>query len=89
LEPKEAENLTWSGFVPDRPSSLATGAHERVLWPALDARTRHDPTLSDMPTPRESSAPATPTFRKTLIRVMAVQVGAVVLLWLLQSHYTA
>ncbi|HTK54669.1 MAG TPA: hypothetical protein VL308_22410 [Gemmatimonadaceae bacterium] len=41
-----------------------------------------------MTSPRESPAPATPTFRTTLIRVMAVQVGAVLLLWLLQSHYT-
>ena len=55
---------------------------------ARDVRTRHDPTLPDMASPRESPAPATPTFRKTLIRVMAVQVGAVLLLWLLQSHYT-
>ena len=55
---------------------------------ARDVRTRHDPTLSDMTNPRESPAPATPTFRQTLIRVMAVQVGAVLLLWLLQSRYT-
>jgi hypothetical protein len=57
---------------------------------ARDVRTRRDTTrpFSDMTSPRESPAPATPTFRKTLIRVMAVQVGAVLLLWLLQSHYT-
>jgi len=42
-----------------------------------------------MTSPRESPAPATPTFRTTLIRVMAVQVAAILLLWLLQSHYTA
>jgi hypothetical protein len=55
---------------------------------ALHAHERRDLTHSDMTSPRESPAPATPTFRKTLIRVMAVQVGAVLLLWLLQSHYT-
>jgi len=37
----------------------------------------------------ESPARATPTFRQTLIRVMAVQVGALLLLWLLQSRYTS
>ena len=45
--------------------------------------------LPTMTTPSESPKPATPTFRSTLIRVMAVQVGALLLLWLLQSHYTA
>jgi|PersoiStandDraft_1058852.scaffolds.fasta_scaffold116226_2 hypothetical protein len=28
-------------------------------------------------------------FRKTLVRVMAVQIVSLVLLWLLQQHYTA
>jgi hypothetical protein len=44
---------------------------------------------SDMTSPPESPKPATPTFRTTLVRVMAVQVGALLLLWLLQSHYTS
>ena len=43
---------------------------------------------SIMTSPSESPPPSTPTFRSTLIRVMAVQVGALLLLWLLQSHYT-
>jgi hypothetical protein len=37
----------------------------------------------------DSPAPATTTFRKTLIRVMAVQVGALLLLWLVQARYTS
>ena len=28
-------------------------------------------------------------FRRTLVRVMAVQVVSLILLWLLQQHYTA
>ena len=28
-------------------------------------------------------------FRRTLVRVMAVQIVSLVLLWLLQQHYTA
>jgi len=40
-----------------------------------------------MTSPTEPPA-STPTFRRTLISVMAVQLGALVLLWLLQSHYT-
>jgi hypothetical protein len=43
----------------------------------------------DMPAPAETPRPAAPTFRQTLIRVMAVQVGALLLLWLLQRHYTS
>ncbi len=31
----------------------------------------------------------TPSFRTTLWRVMAVQLAALALLWLLQSHYAA
>ena len=31
---------------------------------------------------------ATPTFRTTLVRVLAIQTVALVLLWLLQSRYT-
>jgi len=41
-----------------------------------------------MTTPPESPAPAAPTFRKNLIRVIATQVGALLLLWLLQSRYS-
>jgi hypothetical protein len=36
----------------------------------------------------ESPPPAIPMFRQNLIRVMAVQVGALLLLWLLQSRYS-
>lgn len=32
--------------------------------------------------------PGTSSFRRTLLRVMAVQLGALLLLWLLQAHYT-
>ena len=57
---------------------------------ALDARSNPAiQPLRTMTTPSESPKPAAPTFRSTLIRVMAVQVGALLLLWLLQSHYTA
>jgi hypothetical protein len=57
---------------------------------ALDARLRQaiQPLPTTMTTPSESPKPAAPTFRSTLIRVMAVQVGALLLLWLLQSRYT-
>ena len=42
-----------------------------------------------MTTPPPSEVRATaPPFRTTLIRVMAVQVVTLVLLWLLQSRYT-
>jgi hypothetical protein len=33
-------------------------------------------------------APETSKFRSTLIRVMAMQVGALVALWLLQTRYS-
>jgi hypothetical protein len=36
--------------------------------------------MSDTPSPR--------LFRRTLIRVLAVQVATLLLLWLLQIHYT-
>ena len=56
---------------------------------ALDARlSQAIQPLPTMPSPTESPKPAAPTFRSTLIRVMAVQVGALLLLWLLQSRYT-
>ena len=48
----------------------------------------HDHLVLDMTSTPESPTPATPTFRQTLIRVMAVQVGALLLLWLLQSLYS-
>ncbi len=31
--------------------------------------------------------PAAPRFRRTLVRVMAVQLGTLLLLWLLQGRY--
>ena len=40
--------------------------------------------MSDTPAPRHGSR----RFRRTLLRVMAVQVVALVLLWLLQAIYT-
>ena len=43
---------------------------------------------SHMTSPNEPSAHTTPTVRRTLISVMAVQLGALLLLWLLQSHYS-
>jgi hypothetical protein len=33
--------------------------------------------------------PARARFRRTLVRVMAVQIVTLVLLWLLQQHYSA
>jgi hypothetical protein len=44
--------------------------------------------IADMTSPSKSPPSTTPTFRKTLLRVMAVQVITLVMLWLLQSHYT-
>jgi hypothetical protein len=41
-----------------------------------------------MTSPNEPPAHTTPSVRTTLIRVMAVQLGALLLLWLLQSHYS-
>lgn len=39
-------------------------------------------------TPSETEGtPAKPSFRTTLIRVMAVQVVALILLWVLQARY--
>jgi hypothetical protein len=40
------------------------------------------PTPDDDPTPRR-------TFRGTLVRVMSVQLVTLLLLWLLQTRYTA
>ena len=39
--------------------------------------------MPDTPQPH-----GTPLFRRTLLRVMAVQVATLLLLWLLQVHYT-
>jgi hypothetical protein len=50
-------------------------------------RTYHETPLP-MTSTSESPPPTTPTFRKNLIRVIAAQVGALLLLWLLQSRYT-
>jgi hypothetical protein len=41
-----------------------------------------------MTSPNEPPPQTTPPVQQTLIRVMAVQLGALLLLWLLQSHYT-
>jgi hypothetical protein len=43
---------------------------------------------SEMTSPNEPPPETTPPVQQTLIRVMAVQLGALLLLWLLQSHYT-
>jgi hypothetical protein len=40
--------------------------------------------MSDTPQPGHGSR----LFRRTLVRVMAVQVATLLLLWLLQTHYT-
>lgn len=40
--------------------------------------------MSDAPQPDRGSR----LFRRTLLRVMAVQVATLLLLWLLQAHYT-
>jgi hypothetical protein len=40
--------------------------------------------MSDTPAPNEASR----LFRRTLIRVMAVQVATLLLLWLLQIRFT-
>lgn len=40
--------------------------------------------MSDTPTPDHASR----LFRRTLLRVMAVQVATLLLLWLLQTRYT-
>ena len=46
-----------------------------------------DDTHQALMTPNDqSSEPA--TFRSTLIRVMTMQVGALLVLWLLQARYT-
>ena len=41
-----------------------------------------------MTTPQPPDEPAAPPFRTTLVRVMAVQVVTLVLLWVLQSRFT-
>lgn len=45
--------------------------------------------MTQPPRPPERPAGDAARFRTTLVRVMAVQVVALVLLWLLQSRYTA
>ena len=47
-----------------------------------------DTIYSGMSSPTDPSPSPTPTFRTTLIKVMAVQVGALLLLWLVQARYT-
>ena len=41
-----------------------------------------------MSSPTDTPASATPSFRTTLMRVLGVQLGALLLLWLVQSRYT-
>jgi hypothetical protein len=86
MSPATRVNLTRSRFDPDYASSLASVAHERILWPRPVCH--YATQLSDMTTPTESPPTTTPTFRQTLVRVMAVQVVTLYLLWLLQSHYS-
>ena len=43
--------------------------------------------MSDTPSP-DAGPPRPRLFRRTLIRVMAVQVATLLLLWLLQARYT-
>jgi hypothetical protein len=43
--------------------------------------------MSDMVTHDRSAGPERPSFRVVLIRVLAVQVVALALLWLLQARY--
>jgi hypothetical protein len=52
------------------------------------ARLQFATSHSDMTSPKEPPPQTTPPVQQTLIRVMAVQLGALLLLWLLQSHYT-
>lgn len=54
----------------------------------MRSRTYHE-TRFPMTSTSESPPPTTPTFRQNLIRVIAAQVGALLLLWLLQSRYTS
>ena len=47
--------------------------------------------MTRTPTPAMTStdqAPETSTFQRTLVRVMAVQVGALIALWLMQVRYS-
>jgi hypothetical protein len=41
-----------------------------------------------MTAPHSSPDAASARFRRTLLRVMAVQLATLLLLWLLQAHYT-
>ena len=88
-DPLDWRILPRQGLFLTQYPSLATAAYERILMAALDvARASTYPAFHDMPAPAESPRAAAPTFRQNLIRVMAVQVGALLLLWLLQRHYT-
>src|ERR671922_1189078 len=56
-------------------------------WPSVLA----GPVLIFLPLHMPDTPPPdhdTPPFRRTLLRVMAVQVATLLLLWLLQVHYT-
>ena len=76
-----------SGFHPGSDAVLAGVIRPSGYFPATDAPS-DSRALSDMTTPHESPPPTTPTFRKNLIRVLATQVGGLLLLWLLQSRYS-
>ena len=79
-----------------------TGTMRRAAWPAVsDARRRcaclpptlHSRLMADS-TPKETAPQDViprdaARFRRTLVRVLAVQVVTLVLLWLLQTRYSA
>jgi hypothetical protein len=82
-------NLTRSEFHPDDRVLLASVGHASGYFgSARRSRTYHE-TRFPMTSTSESPPPTTPTFRHNLIRVIAAQVGALLLLWLLQSRYTS
>ena len=56
------------------------GPHRSPCW-------RSCPTLAPMTQPPDD-APDTGRFRRTLVRVMSVQVVTLLLLWLLQHRYS-
>ena len=49
--------------------------------------TVHSPFMTQPLPPDDRSTPS--RFRRTLVRVMAVQVVALILLWLLQRHFSS
>jgi hypothetical protein len=65
--------------------SLAWARSSFEAWPFVTERSGHD--LEDPMTAEQPDKPSTPTFRATLVRVLAIQVVALALLWLLQLRY--